>query len=140
MVSGWKLINTAEGPMTEEETFELRKFVAPEFIFGIDARKIAGRYAKNFGARRVLVVTDLGVAAAGWTGDVLESLREAGVIHQMLDPGFAQRLQDISGPACRSHSQVGYYQDSSGAEVFSITAGYFPGIYAEDKFGRDKFA
>lgn len=71
--------------MTEENEFELRKFVAPEFIFGIDARKLAGRYAKNFGAHRVLVVTDPGVAAAGWTEEVLGSLREAGLDHVVYD-------------------------------------------------------
>ena len=65
--------------------FELRKFVAPEFIFGIGARKLAGRYAKNFAARRVLVVTDPGVVAAGWTEEVLESLREAGLDHVVYD-------------------------------------------------------
>ena len=60
--------------MLEPSEFELRKFVAPEFIFGIDARKLVGRYAKNFGARKVLVVTDAGVIAAGWTKDVQETL------------------------------------------------------------------
>ncbi len=63
----------------ETNEFALRKFVAPEFIFGIDARKLAGRYGRNFGARKVLVVTDPGVVAAGWTGDVIENLREAGL-------------------------------------------------------------
>src|SRR5512136_757517 len=62
--------------MSEQGEFELRKFVAPEFIFGIDARNLAGRYAKNFGARKVLVVTDPGVMAAGWTDDVLVTLRD----------------------------------------------------------------
>ncbi len=33
---------------------ELRKFVAPELVFGLDARLLAGRYAKNFGAQKVL--------------------------------------------------------------------------------------
>ncbi len=63
----------------ETNEFALRKFVAPEFVFGVDARKLAGRYGRNFGARKVLVVTDPGVMAAGWTGDVLASLREAGL-------------------------------------------------------------
>ncbi|KAF0214881.1 MAG: iron-containing alcohol [Geobacteraceae bacterium] len=63
----------------EQNEFELRKFVAPEFIFGIDARKLTSRYAKNFGARKVLVVTDPGVMAAGWTDDVLANLREEGL-------------------------------------------------------------
>ncbi len=63
----------------ETNEFALRKFVAPEFIFGIDARKLAGRYGRNFGARKVLVVTDPGVMAAGWTEDVIATLREAGL-------------------------------------------------------------
>lgn len=65
--------------MIEATEFALRKFVAPEFIFGIDARKLAGRYARNFGARKVLVVSDPGVMAAGWTDDVLACLREEGL-------------------------------------------------------------
>ena len=41
-----------------QSLLELRKFVAPEFIFGLGARKLVGRYAKNCGARKVLLVTD----------------------------------------------------------------------------------
>ncbi|HEY6007309.1 MAG TPA: iron-containing alcohol dehydrogenase, partial [Geobacteraceae bacterium] len=63
----------------ESYEFALRKFVAPEFVFGIDARNLASRYAKNFGARKVLLVTDPGVMAAGWADDVLARLREAGL-------------------------------------------------------------
>jgi alcohol dehydrogenase class IV len=53
--------------------FELRKFVAPEYVFGVGARNLVGRYAKNLGGRKVLVVSDPGVVAAGWTGDVTAS-------------------------------------------------------------------
>lgn len=67
--------------MNIQEEFELRKFVAPEFIFGLGARRLAGRYAKNFGARRVFVVTDPGVVAAGWAKDVTDSLEEAGLTY-----------------------------------------------------------
>jgi alcohol dehydrogenase class IV len=59
--------------------FELRKFVAPEYIFGVGARNLAGRYARNLGARKVLVVSDPGVVAAGWPGDVTESLEAEGL-------------------------------------------------------------
>ncbi|WP_432823273.1 alcohol dehydrogenase-like regulatory protein ErcA [Trichloromonas sp.] len=58
---------------------ELRKFVAPEYIFGGGARHLAGRYAKNLGARKVLVVSDPGVVAAGWVGDVSASLEKEGL-------------------------------------------------------------
>ncbi|HXV22466.1 MAG TPA: alcohol dehydrogenase-like regulatory protein ErcA [Desulfuromonadales bacterium] len=59
--------------------FELRKFVAPEYIFGVGARSLAGRYARNLGGRKVLVVSDPGVVAAGWTGDVTASLEAEGL-------------------------------------------------------------
>lgn len=58
---------------------ELRKFVAPECVFGINARHLAANYAINLGARKVLVVTDPGIVAAGWTSDVLQKLEDAGV-------------------------------------------------------------
>jgi alcohol dehydrogenase len=46
-------------------------------IFGPGARMLAGNYAKKSGARKVLVVTDPGVIAAGWTADVISTLEEA---------------------------------------------------------------
>lgn len=59
---------------------ELRKFVAPEFVFGPGALNLVGRYAMNFGAQKVLVVTDPGVIAAGWSGKIIDALDAAGVI------------------------------------------------------------
>lgn len=53
---------------------ELRKFVAPEFIFGQDARHMAGRYARKLGGSRVLLISDPGVAAAGWTREIADRL------------------------------------------------------------------
>jgi alcohol dehydrogenase len=49
---------------------ELRKFVAPEFVFGPEAMYLLGRYLSNFGARKVLIVTDPGIIAAGWAAKV----------------------------------------------------------------------
>ena len=60
----------------DKSRFELRKFVAPEFIIGEKARLLAGRYAKNLGARHVLVVTGPEVYKAGWVKDVTGSLEE----------------------------------------------------------------
>jgi alcohol dehydrogenase class IV len=58
---------------------KLRKFVSPEIIFGNGARKLAGKYARQFSARKVLVVSDPGVIEAGWLNDITESLNEASV-------------------------------------------------------------
>ncbi|GFE62454.1 iron-containing alcohol dehydrogenase [Geobacter sp. AOG2] len=60
---------------------ELRKFVAPEIIFGSGAIERVGQYAALYGARKALVVSDPGVIAAGWTGLVFAALNEAGIDH-----------------------------------------------------------
>ena len=52
----------------------LRKFVAPEFLFGEGAIDLAGQYARNLGAKKVLVVTDSGVRKSGWVARVTASL------------------------------------------------------------------
>ena len=59
--------------------YEMRKFVAPEFIFGVGSRRRAAYYARHLMARRVLVVSDPGVIAAGWLKDVQDDLTEAGI-------------------------------------------------------------
>jgi len=68
-----------DGSFTPSAPPELRKFVAPEVVVGVGSRRLAGRYAKNFGAVRALLVTDPGVIAAGWAGEVGRSLDEASV-------------------------------------------------------------
>lgn len=54
-----------------EANFELRKFVAPEFVFGWDARLLVGRYLNNFAAKKVLLVTDSGIISSGWVDEVV---------------------------------------------------------------------
>jgi alcohol dehydrogenase class IV len=61
------------------EEINLRKFVVPEFIFGPGARKLVGQYARNMGARKVMVVSDPGVIASGWTGEVQSILQNEGL-------------------------------------------------------------
>lgn len=67
------------------QQFKLRKFVAPEFVFGIDARLLTGQYARNFGAQKALIVTDAGVSSAGWTEDIAGNLEQVGVAYTIFD-------------------------------------------------------
>jgi len=60
-------------------SLDLRKFVAPEFVIGRDARWLAGRYAKNLSATHVFVVTGPNIIRAGWVKDVTESLDTEGI-------------------------------------------------------------
>ena len=59
--------------------YPMRKYVAPELVFGDGASSLAGRYARNLGATRTLVVSDPGLVAAGWTDAVVESCRAEGL-------------------------------------------------------------
>jgi alcohol dehydrogenase class IV len=68
-----------DAAVTDASPLELRKFVVPEFVYGVGALNLIGRYARNFGAVRALVVTDPGVMAAGWTERAIESLRAEGI-------------------------------------------------------------
>ncbi len=58
---------------------ELRKFVAPEFIFGNDARLLAGNYCKQLGGRRVLLVTDYGISQTSWLPEIELLLKSQGI-------------------------------------------------------------
>lgn len=69
----------------EKSRFELRKFVAPEFIVGEKARLLAGRYAKNLGARHAMVVIDPGIRKTGWVDGLLQCLEEEGICQTVFD-------------------------------------------------------
>ncbi|MGD9251671.1 MAG: iron-containing alcohol dehydrogenase, partial [Desulfobacterales bacterium] len=58
---------------------QLRKFVAPEIVLGVGAIDLSGRYARNLGASKILLVSDPGVVSAGWPAKVLASLAAAKV-------------------------------------------------------------
>jgi len=65
------------------DELELKKFVVPEFIYGKDARLLAGRYAKNLGARKILIVTDPGIIEAGWVSELIDNLEASKLKYAM---------------------------------------------------------
>jgi alcohol dehydrogenase class IV len=62
---------------------ELRKFVAPEIIFGSGAISHAGQYARNFGARKVFIVTDPGVINSGTTSKICNILQQEEISYSL---------------------------------------------------------
>lgn len=62
---------------------QLRKFVSPEIIFGAGCRHSVANYVKTFGARKVLLVSDPGVLAAGWVADIQASLEGQGIDYRL---------------------------------------------------------
>lgn len=67
------------------EQLNLRKFVAPEFIYGSGARLLAGNIVFRLGVKKILLVSDPGVHKAGWVNEIMHSLREAGLKYVYFD-------------------------------------------------------
>src|SRR5271168_3858631 len=61
------------------DSLNLRKFLAPEIIFGVGALELTGQYGRNLGGTKALVVSDPGVVRAGWVEQVLASIEGVGL-------------------------------------------------------------
>lgn len=57
----------------------LRKFVAPEFIFGVGAANLTGQYAANLSVKKCLVVSGPVLERLGTPGHIIDNLKEHGV-------------------------------------------------------------
>jgi len=71
--------------IAEDIRLELRKFVAPEYIFGIDARKMAANYCKKLGAERVFIATDKNLRKSQWFIELENSLQTARIESVVFD-------------------------------------------------------
>ena len=67
------------------KSFEIRKFVAPEFLFGKDVRLLAGQYLQNYCLNKILVVTDAIIASNSWFRDIIENLNEYKIEYSIFD-------------------------------------------------------
>lgn len=95
------------------------RLVVPEVVSGRDARTLVGRSALNLGARRVLLVSDPGVAAAGWTEAARRSLAEAGVEVELFGEVTPNpRVAEVTAGATR-------YRES-GANAIVVVGGGSP--------------
>jgi len=60
----------------DKNIFELRKFVVPEVITGLDARLLIGRYVSHFGTKKPMIITDKIVSKQSWYKDITERIKE----------------------------------------------------------------
>ncbi len=67
------------GNVFENIQLSPRKFVAPEYIYGVDSRLMAGVFCKKLGGRKVLFVTDEGLMHTTWFKEVSEELQKHSV-------------------------------------------------------------
>lgn len=79
--------------MNTDSILNLRKFIAPEIVYGDGAITLSGRHANNLGATKVFIVTDPGVRMAGWTSLVVESMKNAEIPYTIFD-GVTENPKD----------------------------------------------
>lgn len=58
-----------------ENLLELRKFVIPEIILGVDARLLIGRYISHFNAKKPMIVTAKDIKDWEWFHETIEQIR-----------------------------------------------------------------
>ena len=58
-----------------ENLLELRKFVIPEIIIGVDARLLIGRYISHFNAKKPMIVTAKDIKDWEWFHETIEQIR-----------------------------------------------------------------
>lgn len=58
-----------------ETLLELRKFVIPEIIIGVDARLLIGRYISHFNSKKPMIVTDKEIQDFEWFHDTINQIR-----------------------------------------------------------------
>lgn len=58
-----------------ESLLELRKFVIPEIIIGVDARLLIGRYISHFNAKKPMIVTDKDIQNFEWFHETINLIR-----------------------------------------------------------------
>lgn len=87
-------INIYRGIYMDSSTLlNLRKFLAPEIVYGEGAISLSGRHAVNLGASKVFIVTDPGVRKAGWSAAVEESLKQLEIPYTLFD-GVTENPKD----------------------------------------------
>lgn len=65
--------------MAQHDMAALRKFVAPEFVFGAGAASLVGQFGDNLSIRKALVVSGPVLKELGAPGKVISSLAAAGI-------------------------------------------------------------
>lgn len=62
----------------ERSSLELKKYVVPEIVVGLGARRLVSRYLSHFSAHRPMIVADKYIGKLPWFNEIAQSLATAG--------------------------------------------------------------
>ncbi len=103
----------------------LRKFVAPEFVFGDGARGLTAHYVKNLEIHRPLLVTDEGLLASGWPQQVIAGLEGEDIAPVVFSNVTAnpKDTEVMSGAAFFAHAECDAIVAVGGGSVIDCAKG-----------------
>jgi len=110
---------------TGEIQLELRKFVAPEYIFGLSARLLAGNFCRQLGGKKVLLVTDSGIIKTSWLKEVENSLIQSDidyVIFSSISPN-PRDYEVMEGVKCYRENKCNIILALGGGSVLDAAKG-----------------
>ena len=110
---------------TGEIQLELRKFVAPEYIFGLKARLLAGNFCRQLGGKKVLIVTDSGIIKTPWLSEIENSLIQSNidyVIFSSISPN-PRDYEVMEGVECYQENKCNIILALGGGSVLDAAKG-----------------
>jgi len=110
---------------TGEIQLELRKFVAPEYIFGLKARLLAGNFCRQLGGKKVLIVTDSGIIKTPWLSEIENSLIQSNidyVIFSSISPN-PRDYEVMEGVQCYQENKCNIILALGGGSVLDAAKG-----------------
>ena len=130
--------------MKRKYIMELRKFVSPEIVCGVDARLLIGKYIVNFGSEHPMIVADSGVTSQKWFEDIINEISpkvEALSIFSNLSPNpkdfeATEGAQEYIKNKCDLIVAVGGGSSidcAKGISILSSNGGQFSDYYGVDK-------
>ena len=64
---------------------EQRKFVVPEVIIGYESSLHVGKYLKQFGAHKAMIVTDKNVTEQIWFSKIIQTIKDSEIEYTLFD-------------------------------------------------------
>ncbi|MBN2899083.1 MAG: iron-containing alcohol dehydrogenase [Clostridia bacterium] len=96
---------------------ELRKFIAPEIVYGNESRKLVGQYMSNFGVDRIMLISDPIVSCQMWFQDIVDSL-DAAEVEWILETGVSINPRDYE-----CHTIAETYQQEKCELILAVGGG-----------------
>ena len=108
-----------------------RKFVAPEYVFGVDSRLMAAAYCKKLGGRKILLVTDQGIKRTPWLNEIEKEFQKQSleyIIFSSISPN-PRDYEIMEGMEIYKQNKCNMILALGGGSVMDCAKGYWNSFF-----------